>query len=181
MAARGVILATALASLAGIASSTPNAPKSAQPSWVEVKWPFLLDQWGTGRAFACSSTDCGTDVKVYLRPKVGFCDCTRGVADDAEVDRVQDVDLLGPQFTPAAAGAPVTVNLMHGRSRQYLVEGAYAAQKTALAVALNEKCDVLVATVVGGRELPAAAERAAFEFLNGDVVRRYAQASFGLQ
>ena len=31
------------------------------------RWPFPIDQWGTGRAFACKAADCGTEVKLYLR------------------------------------------------------------------------------------------------------------------
>jgi hypothetical protein len=38
----------------------------------EFDWPFFLDQWGVGRAFVCKPADCGTEVKVYLRPKSGF-------------------------------------------------------------------------------------------------------------
>jgi hypothetical protein len=41
---------------------------AAQPAWAEVSWPFPIDQWGTGRAFACQAADCGTEVKLYLVP-----------------------------------------------------------------------------------------------------------------
>jgi len=34
------------------------------------------------------------DIEVYLRPKIGFCNCDSGVADDDEVDRVADLDLI---------------------------------------------------------------------------------------
>src|SRR5262249_55444170 len=57
-------------------------------AWREVKWPFLLDQWGTGRAFQCQAADCGVALTMYLRPKIGFCNCATGVSDDAELDRV---------------------------------------------------------------------------------------------
>ena len=55
----------------------------ARPVWSEVRWPFPIDQWGTGRAFNCKAADCGGAAKLYLRAKIGFCDCTSGVADDA--------------------------------------------------------------------------------------------------
>ena len=38
-----------------------------RPAWAEANWPFPIDQWGTGRAFACKAADCGTEVKLYLR------------------------------------------------------------------------------------------------------------------
>jgi hypothetical protein len=49
--------------------------------WAEVKWPFPIDQWGTGRAFACRAADCGAEAELYLRAKLGSCNCTTGVAD----------------------------------------------------------------------------------------------------
>jgi hypothetical protein len=57
-----------------------NAPVETRPAWAEFVWPFLLDQWGVGRAFVCKAVDCGTEVKVYVRPKIGFCNCTTGVS-----------------------------------------------------------------------------------------------------
>jgi hypothetical protein len=61
---------------------TDNAAATAAwPVWTEAKWPFPIDQWGTGRAFNCKAADCGTEVKLYLRAKLGSCNCTTGVAD----------------------------------------------------------------------------------------------------
>ena len=54
------------------------------PVWSEVQWPFLRDQWGEGKAFQCKAVDCGTEVKLYLRAKIGFCNCATGVVDDEE-------------------------------------------------------------------------------------------------
>src|SRR5438105_15682102 len=83
--------------LAGDAATTgirqSEAAKLAGAAWTEVKWPFPIDQWGTGRAFQCGAQDCGTEIKLYLRPKLGFCNCTTGVADDAEPDRVGHLDV----------------------------------------------------------------------------------------
>ena len=51
-----------------------------EPVWTEGKWPVPIDQWGEGWAFACDGVDCGTNVSLYLRPKIGFCNCqTRGI------------------------------------------------------------------------------------------------------
>ena len=69
---------------------------------------------------------------------------------------------------------------MSGRSRPYQVAIPHAPPRTALAIAFNDKCDVIVATVVTDRERLAAAERTAFDFLNGDLVLRWAERELGL-
>ena len=43
--------------------------------------------------FRCDVAACGDEVELYVRPKIGFCNCDTGVADDDEVDRVADLDL----------------------------------------------------------------------------------------
>ena len=60
MKSAGLALALA-AGLAGAIAVALLAPRpaynvtgdasDAQPLWVETKWPFPMDQWGTGRAF----------------------------------------------------------------------------------------------------------------------------------
>jgi hypothetical protein len=69
---------------------------------------------------------------------------------------------------------------MNGRSRPYHVTIAYGSPRTALAIAFNDKCDVVVATVVAERSHIPAAESAALEFLNGDLVLRWAERELGL-
>jgi hypothetical protein len=167
MPLRGPILAIGVAAMASVAASAPHSggparlPSSA-PAWSEVKWPFLMDQWGKGRAFQCKGGDCGSELNLYVRSKIGFCNCTTGVADDAELDRVGDVELISQRFAPRGDGEPIAVGWMKGRSRAYAV----ADGRSALALAFNDRCDVVVATVAGGGALPAGAERAAIAFLN---------------
>jgi hypothetical protein len=151
---------------------------AAATAWSEIKWPFPMDQWGLGRAFQCRAADCNTDVSLYLRAKLGFCNCTSGVSDDAELDRVGDLELLSSKFEGLRDGQPINVGWMKGRSRPYRVTMAYAPARTALAIAFNDKCDVVVATVVANDM--AAAERAALSFLNGDLVLRWAERELGL-
>src|SRR5437870_1222845 len=79
----------------------------------------LLDQWGTGRAFTCKTADCGAELKLYLRAKLGACNCTTGVADDHDLDRMSDFDLVGGEVSPFGVGLPVTIAWMKGRSRAY--------------------------------------------------------------
>jgi hypothetical protein len=182
----GIVVIALGAGLAGLLAgdaATVGAPPpeiTRRPVWSEVKWPFPLDQWGTGRAFTCAAADCGTVVNLYLRAKLGFCNCTTGVSDDAELDRVGDLELFSDKFKGLSDGRFITVGWMKGRSRPYQVDMRYGAPRTALAIAFNDKCDVVVATVAANREQLVAAERAALDFLNGDLVLRWAEAELGL-
>ena len=119
---------------------------AARPVWTEVNWPFPIDQWGTGRAFACKAADCGTEVKLYLRAKLGSCNCTAGVADDADLDRMSDFDLVGGEVSPLGAGRPITVAWMKGRSRAYALTAPRRPAKSAISVVFNDRCDMIVAT-----------------------------------
>jgi hypothetical protein len=148
-----------------------------RPVWTEATWPFPIDQWGQGWAYQCKAADCGIDVNLYLRPKIGFCNCQTGVADDQELDRVSDVDLVGSEGSALGLGRPITVHGMKGRSRGYAV--AASSAKSVLSLAFNNRCDVVVATVVAGDD-PVAQEQAVLQFLNGDLVGRWAEAVLGL-
>ena len=174
VAALALLLAGDAAKLSGQAPP----PSPIHPAWAEVKWPFPLDQWGLGRAFTCRAADCGDEVDLYLRAKIGFCNCATGVSDDAELDRVGDLELLSSKFDGLREGQPVSVGWMKGRSRPYRVTMPYGSPRTALAIAFNDKCDVVVATVVAADI--AAAERAALQFLNGDLVLRWTERELGL-
>src|ERR1700719_5154990 len=119
-----VIGIAAIVFIAGIAGSAavlgiraPENPSAIEPVWSEVKWPFLLDQWGIGKAFVCLPADCGSKVDVYARPKIGFCNCSTGVSDDAELERVADTDLVSAEVRPLGPGRHVKVGWMHGLAR----------------------------------------------------------------
>lgn len=155
------------------------ASHAVKAQWAEVKWPFPLDQWGLGRAFRCASADCGIEVNLYLRPKIGFCNCTTGVSDDEELERVGDLEILSDQFVGMTDGREISIGWMKGRSRPYNVTMHYAAPVTALSIAFNDKCDVAVVTVVADRGRLMDAERLAVDFLNGDLVLRWAKAELG--
>jgi len=156
--------------------NTQRMASLGQPVWTEAAWPFPIDQWGEGWAFRCKAADCGINVDLYLRAKIGFCNCQTGVADDAELDRVSDVDLIGSERSARGPGRPIKVHWMKGRSRGYTV-GARAA-KPVLSLAFNNSCDVFVVTVLAGSE-PAAQEAAVLEFLNGDLMLHWAEAVLG--
>src|SRR5882724_6204142 len=178
-----IVTLAAVVLVAGIGGSVlflaakPPTDTHREPVWNEAAWPFPIDQWGQGWAYQCKAGDCGIEVNLYLRPKIGFCNCQTGVADDEELDRVSDVDLLGSERSALGAGRPITVHWMKGRSRGYTVGGRSA--KPVLSLAFNNRCDVIVATVVAGND-PLAQEQAVLEFLNGDLVLRWAEAVLGL-
>jgi hypothetical protein len=114
-----------------------------RPVWTEVQWPFPMDQWGKGKAFRCTAADCGAEIKLYLRAKLGSCNCTTGVADDDELDRMSDFDLVGGEASPLGAGRPITVAWMKGRSRTYMLTASNRPGKTALSFAFNDRCDMI--------------------------------------
>jgi hypothetical protein len=147
------------------------------PVWHEVRWPFALDQWGTGKAFQCKAADCGAEVNVYIRAKIGFCNCTTGVSDDEELDRISDFDLFGNRLAAQGPGRPIAVAWMKGRSRSFTIAGA---PQTALSVGFNDHCDAIVATAVIERGEPTTLEPAVIGFLNSQTVIRWAQVTLGL-
>jgi hypothetical protein len=160
----------------GETGETRGAPVGAGPIWNVAGWPFPIDQWGEGWAYQCKASDCGIDITLYIRPKIGFCNCQTGVADDDELDRVSDVDLVGDARSALGAGRPIKVHWMKGRSRGYMAGNISA--KPVLSLAFNNSCDVIVATVVAGG-MPTAYEQAVLEFLNGDLMRQWAVTVLG--
>src|SRR5262249_54211457 len=132
----------------GAGKQPADAGKTAPAAWTEVKWQFPLHQWVVGRAFRCRVADCGADVDLSLRAKIGICNCATGKPDDSGLDLVVDLELLSARFSGLRDGRPVTVGWMKGRSRPYQVAIPYGSPRTALAIAFNDKCDVVVATVV---------------------------------
>ena len=156
-------------------SSASHAEDSIRPAWHETRWPFLMDQWGLGRAFRCAARDCGINIDVYVRAKIGFCNCTTGVADDEEIDRIGDVELISAQYASDAPGNSVAVADMKGRSRLYRLAG----RGQALVVAFSRKCDVMVATAVASTGRKAPPEALVLQFLNGDVITGWAIRDLG--
>src|SRR5208282_5616774 len=113
----GLVAATAL----GWSRLVQPVGKVTQPAWNEVAWPFPMDQWGKGKAYRCNAADCGAEVSVYIRAKIGFCNCTTGVSDDAELDRISDFDLFEQAAAPLAPGREISVAWMKGRSRMFSI------------------------------------------------------------
>jgi hypothetical protein len=174
-------LAAGLAGMiAGYLALVVQEPAAQGPIWAEVKWPFPIDQWGTGRAFACRAADCGAGAELYLRAKLGSCNCTTGVADDADLDRMSDFDLLGAEVSPLSTGRPVTIAWMKGRSRAYTLAARNRPGKSAISVVFSDRCDMIVATVVLPHDRPATIEPVVMEFLNSRNVLHWAEVALGI-
>jgi hypothetical protein len=156
---------------------THPADRALHPVWTEVAWPFPIDQWGRGKAFRCNPADCGEEVNLYLRAKIGFCNCLTGVSDDAELDRMSNFDLVG-EGTPLGAGRQISVGRMQGRSRAYALRNPPG--QTAISAAFNDRCDMVVATAVMRHGRLAAMEPGVIAFLNSHTVLRWAETALGL-
>lgn len=168
----------ALAAGAAVVTSQSALPRAPTAGFTEIAWPFPMDQWGLGRAYRCGRQDCGTEVKVFLRAKIGFCNCATGVSDDAELERVADLELLNEKFSSSRAGHEIAVAWMKGRSRAYDVPGR--APGSTLALAFNDHCDVIVATAVVPDGPAARVESAVLAFLNSETVVHWAEKVLGL-
>jgi hypothetical protein len=170
--------------IAFLASALPNrggvATAPSHPVWAEVQWPFAMDQWGKGKAYRCKAADCGAEVNLYIRAKIGFCNCTTGVSDDDELARLSDFNLMGDTASVLGPGHPINVAWMKGRIRPYAVAGPAAAGQSALAVAFNDHCDAIVATVVSEHERLAPIEPSIIEFLNSKTILNWAEVTLGL-
>ena len=154
----GILLGSAVA-VAGAAAALPRSGllQAKQEGWQEVRWPFPRDAWPAGRAFRCGGAGCGGPMEVYVRPKVGFCNCATGVSGDAEVDGVSDLDMISPDFRPLAPGQAVAAGGMVGRVRRYVLTTGDGRDHAAAGFALSAKCDLVAAAALG----PAAGTDAA--------------------
>ena len=150
--------------------------RSNGDGWREIVWPFPRDAWPAGRAFRCATETCGGEVEVYVRPKIGFCNCDSGVADDDEVDRVADLDLMSERFVPLAPGGVVDVADMHGRLRSYDLRMPDGSRHAAVGIAVSKHCDLLVA-VAQGSGAASGVQRAALDFLGSSNMARWMTAA----
>jgi hypothetical protein len=156
----------ALGALSGAAAYQHAGPRHHEQKgeWQQIAWPFPRDGWPAGKAFRCGAAACGGEMELYVRPKMGFCNCDGGVADDDEVDRVADLDLLSERFAPIAPGHVVRIADMPGRIRAYDLKLSGGLRHTAIGVAVSRRCDLLVA-VAHGRGDASELRLAALDFL----------------
>ena len=159
-----------------IDSARGTAP--LHPVWLAVPWPFPIDQWGKGNAYQCKASNCGAVVDLYVRPKLGSCNCTTGIASDDDLDRMGDLELIGSKVFPLRDGRPITIGWMKGRTRMYAL--AANSNKSAMSVVFNDRCDMIAATVVLPAASPPAIAQAAVEFLNSQQMLHWAELELGI-
>jgi len=174
---RGLLISVFAVAI-GAASSVAGYQhvRSGNEGWHEIAWPFPRDGWPAGRAFHCATAVCGDDVEVYVRPKIGFCNCESGVADDDEVDRVADLDLMSERFAPLAPGDVIEVADMPGRLRSYDLRMQDGSRHSAVGIAVSRRCDLLVA-VAQGTGAASGVQRAALDFLRSSDMARWMTAA----
>ena len=155
-------------------------PAPDRTVWAEAKWPFPMDQWGEGKAFQCKAADCGTAINLYIRAKIGFCSSTLGVADDDELDRLSDFDLMEGRAIALSGGHEVEIAGMRGRIRAYMVTSLSRPRIYAFSIAFNRSDDAVVATAMSEGPQLAATEPIVIQFLNGEIVQRWVTTALGL-
>ena len=167
-----VVIALGVSGAAAYQLATPPAQQAAH--WREIAWPFPRDGWPAGRAFRCDGACAGAEL--YVRAKRGFCNCDRGVADDDEVDRVADIDLISPRFAAVAPGQEVGVGEMRGRARRYDLDMPDGVHRIAIGVAVSRRCDLFVAAAQGNGEA-SKMQRAALAFLETQEMNQWMTAA----
>ena len=173
------IAALVFGALSGVAAYQKMRQQSAggdDRDWQEIAWPYPRDGWPMGRAFRCDG--CAGGIELYVRPKIGFCNCDTGVADDDEVDRVADLDLISERFAPLAPGRVIRVADLSGRSRAYDLDMPGGTRHGAVGIAVSHRCDLLVA-VVQGRARADELQREAVAFLTTAGMKHWMMAALG--
>jgi hypothetical protein len=154
---------------------------SSNPKWQEIAWTFPRDGWPAGRAFRCASCgEGGAGVELYVRPKIGFCNCATGVSDEAELERVADTELLRAKTRALGSGRPIKVGWMRGLTRSYSASDGETGERL-VSIAYNDECDVVVAVARFANGNPAVLEPAILAFLNTDTMVLWAKKELGLE
>jgi hypothetical protein len=169
-----IAFAVAICTLSGVAGEQPA--RSEIEGWREIVWPFPRDGWPAGRAFHCAVESCGDEIEVYVRPKIGFCNCDSGVADDDEVDRVTDLDLMSERFAPLESGSAIRIAELPGRLRSYDLRMSDGSRHSAIGIAVSRRCDLLVA-VAQGKGAVSGIQRVALDFLGSSEMARWMTAA----
>jgi len=169
LAAAGV---AGMAGLAEIAERQLALGPTDAAGWQPMAWPFPRDAWPAGRAWHRAGTE------VYVRVKPGFCgNCDAGVATDAELDRVIDIELLDERFKAAQAGSRIRITDLFGRARLYRRKTWYGAERFAEGIAVCHKCD-LVAAIVAGDVTDEQTRKAAHRFIESNTVQVWVNKQF---
>ena len=179
--ATGRVTALLLVVLSSLQLADPAPAEQAHAIWTETKWPFLMDQWGEGKSFQCKAAECGAELNLYIRAKIGFCSSATGIADDDELERLSDFNFTNGRAIALARGHEIDVAGMKGRIRAYETVNSVHSPTYAVSIAFNNNSDALVATVVINGGNPAAMEPVIIQFLNGETIQRWVSRTLGLE
>jgi hypothetical protein len=105
-------------------------------------------------------------VNLYIRAKIGFCNCTTGVSVDEELDRLADFRLMGEKTFGLKGRQPDQRRLDEGAQSGISISN-YILQH--LPLRLNDRCDAVVATALVAHPLPAPIEPSVIAFLNSQT------------
>ena len=82
--------------------------------------------------------------------KPGYCgDCEEGVRTDEAVDRATDIGLFDSAIAPVQASRRVRITDLFGRARLYRYSTLLGGERLAEGIAVNHKCDLVTAVVLG--------------------------------
>jgi hypothetical protein len=154
----------------------PPVVVEAGSPWVETQWPFLRDGWPKGRAFRCGAADCGEEILFFARVKLGLCDCTAGIADDEDLERVSDVSLIAPKVEPDAPGQGKVFAGMQGWTRSFHAPNGAPV----VLVGGGRNCNAFVGMASARSTLSPAALSALDSLLNGPQMSRWILSAQGL-
>lgn len=175
----GVAAVILLLGNAGLLAQARDNSETQTALWSQEQWPFPIDQWGTGQAFRCAADRCGRELHLYLRAKIGFCRCATGIADDDEIERVGDLELIGADYKPLAGGHSVTAGIMAGRARLFAVARPLQPALPIFTIALAHKCNAIVATMAVDTDENPVAEVETLNFLRSAAIQHWVEAQGG--
>ena len=172
LVAVGCLTATAVAAHYSLRPPTSDG----RPTWREAQWTPSIDNWGTGKAYVCDGAGCPTEVRMFARTKVGFCNCFSGVADDDEIDRIGDIDLHGDTYKPEQPGQVASVGDLKGRKRLFQSQSHWTGTSHVLSIVVATDCKAVVATLVSSAPITPAMETAAVAVLGEKPFQQWAAA-----
>lgn len=163
-----------------------DRPLAIDPTsgWREVAWELPVAPWWPSRQFRCVAAACGADIMLYLRIKIGFCNCAEGIADDAELERISDFINLARRQEPPAEGQTFVAAGLKGRVRPYrlTLNGPTEEAADSVLAGLNSGCDAVVATAIGHAGKSIGTEettRAIAGFVESAAVRSWIMRALG--
>ena len=163
-----------------LADAAHDSATAKQSGWTEVQWPFPIDQFGGGKAFQCGAADCGAPGSLYVRAKIGFCNCTTGVADDDELERIGDLELLGGKVAALGDGRPDRRRLDEGPQPTLCARRRKPVRQIRVVGRLQRPLRRHRRDRGGAARPPRRRRAGVIEFLNGPTVMRWAEVTLGL-